>query len=198
RIGGQGQDVLHAVPAARTIRVEEKRRLIVAHVRREGLEIVDLGAEVAADAALDVRVDLPGRDRCAGEETDEQGSNRREGEARAEMSHEVPPLDSETRAILVPTSHTRESGNRFNYTRTRRLRWTAGRRRGRAFARWTFGIARDPPRVPETWLAVRATVRPRLSMVATGMPAERPARLIAASGRPSAPRIGLPMQTIPS
>src|SRR5204863_9562064 len=82
--------------------------------------------------------------------------------------------------------------------RTRRFRCATGPRRGRAFARLTFGIARDPPRVLDTWLAVRATVRPRLSIVATGMPAERPARLIAASGRPSAPRIGLPMHTIPS
>jgi len=48
------------------IRVEEKRRFVVADVRRERFEIVDLGAEVAADAALDVRVDVPGRDRCAG------------------------------------------------------------------------------------------------------------------------------------
>src|SRR5207244_11142280 len=112
RIDRQGQDVLHAVPAARTIRVEEKRRLIVADVRREGLEIVDLGAEVAADAAFDMRVDLPGRDRCAGEKTDEQGSNRREGEARTETCHEVPPSDSETRAIVDPPSHTREPGHR--------------------------------------------------------------------------------------
>src|SRR5205814_6836073 len=68
RIGRQGQDVLHAVPAPGMIRVEEKRRLIVADVRRERFEIVHLGAEVAADAALDVRVDVPGRNRCAGEE----------------------------------------------------------------------------------------------------------------------------------
>src|SRR5438067_4364166 len=114
RVGRQGQHVLHAVPAAGMIRVEEKRWLIVADVRREGLEIVDLGAEVAADAALDMRVDLPGRDRCAGEKPDEQGSNRREGEARTEMSHEVPPSDSETRAILDPPSRTRESGHRFD------------------------------------------------------------------------------------
>src|SRR2546421_10219527 len=113
RVGWQRQDVLHAVPAPRTIRIEEERRLIVADVRRERFEIVDLGAEVAADAAFDVRVDVPGRDGCAGEETDEQGSNRGEGEARAKTSHEVPPLDSETRAILVPPSHTRESGDRF-------------------------------------------------------------------------------------
>src|SRR5947207_13887233 len=58
-----------------------------------------------------MRVDLPGRDRCAGEKTDEQGSNRREREARTEMSHEVPPSDSETRAIVDPPSHTRESSS---------------------------------------------------------------------------------------
>src|SRR5436853_7700345 len=86
RVGRQSQDVLHAVPAAGTIRVEEKRRLIVADVRREGLEIVDLGAEAAADAAFDMRVDVPGGDGRAGEKSDEQRNDRREREARADMS----------------------------------------------------------------------------------------------------------------
>src|SRR5207249_2370589 len=137
-IGRQGQDVLHAVPAARTIRVEEKRRLIVADVRREGLEIVDLGAEVAADAAFDMRMDLPGRDRCAGEKTDEQGSNRREGEARTEMSHEVPPTgirDARDRRPALAYARTRPSV----HTRRRLLRRTTGPRRSRDFAALTLG-----------------------------------------------------------
>src|SRR2546426_10757334 len=81
--------------------------------------------------------------------------------------------------------------------RMRRLRMRATLRR-RSFARARLGMARAPPRALDTWLAVRATVRPRVSIAAAGMPALRPARLIAASGRPSGPRMGLPTHTTPS
>src|SRR6266849_2756223 len=67
--------------------------------------------------------------------------------------------------------------------RTRRLRVRATVRR-RSFARARLGVARAPPRALDTWLAVRATVRPRVS--------------IAAAGRPSGPRMGLPTHTTPS
>src|SRR5712692_4039898 len=87
RIGRQGQDVPHLVPAPRLVRVEEQRRLVVADVGRERFEVVDLGAEATASAAVDVSVNVPGRDWSAGEQSDEQGSNRGEGETRTEMSH---------------------------------------------------------------------------------------------------------------
>src|SRR5207247_8218069 len=73
--------------------------------------------------------------------------------------------------------------------RTRRLRPSACDR-GRACVRGRFGTARAPPRALETWLAVRATVRPSVSISDEASPARSPATLIAASAPPSPPRLG--------
>jgi len=52
------------------VRVEEQRRLVVADVRREPVEILDFGAEVAAVAAFNVGMGISGG-RSGGEKADE-------------------------------------------------------------------------------------------------------------------------------
>ena len=62
------------------------------------------------------------------------------------------PADARGRELVPLDFEGGSGGVHYGYAapRTRRLRWTTGRRRGRAFARCTFGMARAPPRALDT------------------------------------------------